>query len=142
MSGLDKDTRKVIVITIRKYPERKKMLEEMQEDIILSKGTDSGHTNFDTEYSKPQSVTEAKALKLNNKYYTRLRAEVKAVEKVFRNLKPEHQKVIYERFWKNPKKPPMAYYKMDCYYSRAQMQKIVSLMVEKVGKEIGLVENE
>lgn len=130
---------KVIEITIRRYPEQKKKLDEMLEDIILTSGTDSGQTNFDTEYSKPQSMTESKAFKLNSGYYARLKRQVNAVETVYKNLRPEEQKVIDKRYWTDPEhKIPYAH--LDCDYSEIQMKRIVFKTFYQVGVLIGEIE--
>lgn len=136
---IDNKSWKVIEITIRRYPEQKRKLEEMLEDIVLTKGSDSGKTNFDTEYSKPQSVTESKALKLNSGYYARIKRQVNAVENVYNNLRPEEQKVIAARYWTDPdKKIPYAY--LNCDYSEIQMKRIVLKVFYQVGVLIGEIE--
>lgn len=136
---IDSKTWKVIEIAIRRHPEQKKKLEEMLEDIILSKGTDSGKTNFDTEYIKPQSVTESKAFKLNSGYYARLKRQVSAVEKVYNNLRPEEQKVIRYRYWTDPERK-IPYAHLDCDYSEIQMKRIVKKTFYQVGVLIGEIE--
>lgn len=136
---IDSKTWKVIEIAIRRYPEQKKKLEEMTEDIILSHGEDSGKTNFDTEYVKPQSVTESKAMKLNSGYYARLKRKVKAVEKAYNSLRPEEQKVIKCRYWSDPERK-IPYENLDCNYSRAQMQRIVQKTFYQVGVLMGELE--
>lgn len=136
---IDSKTWKVIEIAIMRYPEHKKKLKEMEEDIILSHSQDSGRTNFDTEYIKPQSVTESKAMKLNSGYYARLKRKVKAVEKAYNSLLPEEQKVIKCRYWINPR-VKIPYEKLDCNYSKAQMQRIVQKTFYQVGVNMGELE--
>lgn len=130
---------KVIEITIRRYPEQKRKLNEMLEDIVLTKGSDSGKTNFDTEYSKPQSVTESKALKLNSGYYSRLKRQVNAVENVYNSLRPEERKVIKQRYWTDPERK-IPYAHLNCNYSEIQMKRIVLKTFYQVGILIGEIE--
>lgn len=136
---IDSKTWKVIEFAIKCYPEQKKKLEEMTEDIILSHGGDSGKTNFDTEYIKPQSVTESKAMKLNSGYYARLKRKVTAVEKAYNNLRPEEQMVIRKRYWSDPERK-IPYAHLNCNYSEVQMKRIVKKTFYQVGVLMGEIE--
>lgn len=138
---IDNKSWKVIEIAIRRYPEQKKKLNEMLEDIVLTKGSDSGKTNFDTEYSKPQSVTESKAIKLNSGYYARLKRQVYAVENVYNSLRPEEQKVIAKRYWTDPERK-IPYAHLNCDYSEIQMKRIVLKTFYQVGILIGEIESQ
>lgn len=85
---------------------------------------------------KPQSVTEAKALKLTLPMPTESR--INAVENVYRNLQPEEQKVIRVRYWTRGKRKPIPYSRMpQCSYSERQMHRIVNKVIWQVGRYIG-----
>lgn len=136
---IDNKSWKVIEITIRRYPEQKKKLSEMLEDIVLSKGSCTSATKFDTEYSKPQSMTESKALKLNSGYYARIKRQVNAVESVYNSLKPEEQKVIAKRYWTDSERK-IPYAHLDVNYSEIQMKRIVLKTFYQIGILIGEIE--
>lgn len=136
---IDNKSWKIIEIAILRYPSQKKKLQELLEDIVLSKGQPSGKTNFDEEYSKPQSVTEAKAMKLNSAYYKKLKKEVDAVEKVYNSLPEIEKKIMKTRYWSNPKKK-IPYVDIDCGYSERQMKRIIFRIIFRVGVELGELE--
>lgn len=136
---VEKRTWSAIETVIWRYPEQKKKLAEMLEDIVYSSGTDSGKTNFDTESVKPQSVVEAKAFKLQSKYYKRLEMNVNAVKAVYESMNESERKVIAQRYWKNPnKKTP--YSNIESGYSERQMCRITRRMIYQVGLKIGEIE--
>lgn len=142
MGAINKKAWRSIELTIMRYPEQKKKLNDMAEDIILGKSAAAGKTNFDSEYAKPQSVTESKALKLNsNKYYQRIKRNVSAIESVYSSFPVMAKKIIAERFWSIPdhRKP---YTKIDVPYSEVQMKRIVKKMIHDVGVALGELENE
>ena len=92
------------------------------------------------EENKPQSVTEAKALKMTSAYAYRNKQEIEAVEFCYNNLRPEEQKVIRERYWTGDGKKPDPYLQITrTKYSERQMKRIVFKMVYQVGKYIGEV---
>lgn len=137
---IDNKSWQIIEIAIMRHPLQKKKLQELLEDIVLSKGQPGGSkTNFDEDYSKPQSVTEAKAMKLNSAYYKKLKKEVDAVEKVYNSLNSIEQKIMSKRFWSNPKKK-IPYIHIDCGYSERQMKRIVFRIIYRVGIELGEIE--
>lgn len=114
-----------ITLVIRRYPERKKELQEVLEDIIYTKGEDSGKTNFDTEYSKPQSVTESKAIKLQSGYYKKLKHEIDSVERIYNSLSASERIIMSKRYWSDPAKV-VKYLDIECGYSERQMKRIVA----------------
>lgn len=138
---IDSKSWKIIEITIMRYPELKKKLAELSEDIILTKGSSKSKTNFDTEYSKPQSVTESKALKLNSGYYQRVEKQVKAVENVYNTLLPAEQKVVRLRYWSDPERK-VPYLQIDSGYSERHMKRIIYKVIYRVGILLGEIEYE
>lgn len=136
---IDNKSWRIIEIAIMRYPSQKKKLQEALEDIVLTKGQPSGKTNFDTEYSKPQSVTEAKAMKLSGKYYEKLKKEVEAVEKVYGSLTDVEQQIMRERYWSSPEKK-VPYVNIECGYSERQMKRIIFKIIFQVGIELGEIE--
>lgn len=140
MGAINRNAWRAIEITIMRYPEQKAKLNDMTEDIILGKSAAAGKTNFDSEYAKPQSVTESKAFKLNsNRYYLRIKKNVSAVESALSSLSCMEKKVIAERYWTNNghKKP---YTKINVPYSERQMKRINQKMILKVGLALGELE--
>ncbi len=134
---LNRDSWKIIELIIMRYPEKKKEYDEYVSDIINSSSPSEGHIGSSEEYSKPQSVTEAKALKLSNAYARKLKKEIDAVEFVYRGLSEEEKKVMRIRYWSNRyKKTP--YLKMSqCSYSERQMKRIVLKIIIQVGRYLG-----
>ena len=134
---IERESWKIVELIIRRYPYKKKEYEEYISEIMASSPA-AGVTITDSEdYSKPQSVTEAKALKMNSVYADRLKKQIEAVELVYNNLRPEEQKVMRIRFWTDRyKKTP--YLKMKSVsYSERQMKRIVKKIIVRVGKYIG-----
>lgn len=134
---LNRDSWKIIELIIMRYPEKKKEYEEYVSDIINSSTPSDGHVGSSEEYIKPQSVTEAKALKLSNAYVNKLKKEIDAVEFVYNGLSEEKKKVMRVRYWSNRyKKTP--YLKMShCGYSERQMKRIVFEIINLVGRYLG-----
>ena len=89
------------------------------------------------DYSKPQSVTEAKALKMNSVYADKIKKEIEAVELVYNNIRPEEKKVMEIRFW-TERDRNIPFNKMEgIAYSERQMRRITKKIIMKVGKYIG-----
>lgn len=126
---------RIIEIILLRYPDIKKEYEEYISNIMGSSG--SSPKTPDEDYSRPQSVTEAKALKMNSAYAERLKKEIEAVELAYRDLRPEEQKVIRIRYWSGYK-TAVPYDKMpNCNYSDRQMKRIVKKTVLKIGRYVG-----
>lgn len=134
---LRRDSWKIIELIIMRYPEKKKEYEEYISDVVLSSGTAEGYLGSSDDYTKPQSVTEAKALRLTNAYVSRLKKEINAVEFVYNGLNDEEKKVMRTRYWSDRyKKTP--YLKMSqCSYSERQMKRIVFEIISQVGRYLG-----
>lgn len=137
---IDKNTWRIIELIIVNYETYKKRLSDFEDEVILSSGSPAANIkNYDEDYTKPQSITELKALKLNNKYYGNLKTKINAIEKSYNMLRQEEQKVISERFWKYGKRTP--YIKLiDVSYSETQMKRIVKKMIILVAKELGEIQ--
>lgn len=126
---------RIVEIILLRYPRQKQEYEECIQDIMTSSGS---RPEYDGEYSKPQSVTEAKALKLyGSAYMDRMKKEIEAVELACKDLRPEEQKVIRDRYWRG-RRTPLPYDRMpDCHYSTRQMKRIVRKTVLRIGRYMG-----
>lgn len=134
---IDHDTWKMIEIIIRRYPAAKKEYNEYIDQVMTSSSAPATGVNFSTDYSKPQSVTEAKALKMTSKRAETLKKQIEAVELVYSNLKPEEQKVMENRFWSDRRRN-IPYTKIkDAAYSERQMKRIIKRIISKVGVYLG-----
>lgn len=134
---INKRSWRIIEIILLRYPEKKKEYEEYISDILSFTGS-SENRNPEEENNKPQSVTEAKALKMSSVYAERTKKEIEAVEFVYRNLKPEEQSVIRERYWERGLRKPVPYLQIkDTSYSERQMKRIVWKTIFQVGRYIG-----
>ena len=139
-SRIDSDIWKTIEIVIRTYPENKRKMEEYARDIAEARGNYGFSMGIQEDYSKPQSYTEAKALRLaSSEYYRQLKKEVEAVELSYNALTETGKRIIRIRFWSSRKKVP--YLKIEnTGYSERQMKRIVYRMIESVGRYIGKIE--
>lgn len=134
---IDRDAWHIIEIIIRRYPVSKKEYDAYIDQVMASSPNHSTGVNFSEDYSKPQSVTEAKALKMTSKRAERLKKEIGAVERAYNSLKPEEQKVIKIRFWSDRRRN-MPYTKIDeVAYSERQMRRIVKKIILQVGIYLG-----
>lgn len=77
---IDRDAWHIVEIIIRRYPISKKEYSEYIDQVMASSINHSAGVNFTEDYIKPQSVTEAKALKMTSKRAERLKKEIGAVE--------------------------------------------------------------
>lgn len=133
---IERESWKIIELIIRRYPDKKKEYEDYMTEIMCSSQSD-GTKGVSEEYTKPQSVTEAKALKMNSAYMDMIKKQIEAVEFVYSNLRPEEQKVMRTRYWTDRKRN-IPYLKMTgCSYSEKQMKRIVYKIIIQVGKYIG-----
>lgn len=131
---------RIIELKIRNYPKNKKRYEEYVSDIMSNTGIRGNYKTKREEDNKPQSVTEAAALRMTSKYADRLKKEIEAIELVYNNLPAEEQKIMRLRFWKDTRKNT-PYLKMaECHYSERQMKRIVFKIIYQVGKYLGQVE--
>lgn len=135
---IEKEAWKITELIIRRYPDKKREYEQYISDIMASTAA-AGVTMHRSheDYSKPQSVTEAKALKMTSVYADRLKKQIEAVEFVYNNLKPEEQKVMRIRFWTDRSRN-IPYLKIkDVSYSERQMKRIVYKIIVQVGMYLG-----
>lgn len=137
---IDKDTRRIIELNIINYNIYKRRLKEYEQDIIFCNGSDAHITHYDNEYTKPQSVTEAKALKLNNAYYKCLKHKISAIERAYNQLNSDERKVIENRYWKNSKSKIPYTNIIDVAYSERSMKRIVSKVITLVGYYLGEIQ--
>jgi len=133
---VEREAWKIVELTIRRYPAKKQEYEQYLTEIMTSSSSGEGK-NQNGDYSKPQSVTEAKALKMTSAYADRLKKQIEAVEFVYGNLKPEEQKVMRIRFWTDRNRN-VPYLKMKSVsYSERQMKRIVYKIIVQVGRYLG-----
>ena len=131
----ERESWRIIEMIIRRYPDKKREYEEYISD-IMSSSTGDDYIGIDSG-NRPQSVTEAKALKMNSAYMDRIKKEIYAVERVYNGLRDEEQKVMRERFWSMRKKN-VPYLKIrSASYSERQMKRIVYKIIYQVGRIIG-----
>lgn len=132
---LERDSWRIIEFIIRRYPDKKREYEEYISD-IMSSSTSDGYQGTE-ESNKPQSVTEAKALKMTSAYADRLKKEIEAVEFVYNGLRDEEKKVMRERYWTDRRRN-IPYLKMtQNSYSERQMKRIVFKVITLVGRYLG-----
>lgn len=132
---LERDSWRIIELIIRRYPDKKREYEEYISDIMSSTTSDGYQGNG--ESNKPQSVTEAKALKMTSAYADRIKKEIEAVEFVYNGLKVEEQKVMRERYW-TERRRNIPYLQMtQNSYSERQMKRIVYRIICQVGRYLG-----
>lgn len=122
-------------MVIRRYPDNKRDYEEYVSDIMGSSAGD-GYQGTESD-NKPQSITEAKALKMTSAYMDRIKKEIAAVESVYNSLREEEKKVMRERYWTDRRRN-IPYLKMtQNSYSERQMQRIVQTIIYQVGRHLG-----
>lgn len=139
MGMLKRDNWRIIETILLRYPETKRIYNEYVEDVMSNTGSGNIYRNSDEESLRPQSVTEAGALRMTSKYAERLKNEINAVEFVYSNLRTEEQKVIRLRYWSGRK--PVPYLKIsESSYSERQMKRIVYKVIVQVGKYIGEIQ--
>ena len=134
---IDRIEWRIIELKIRNYPKNKEKYEEYISDIMSKSGSSSQYKVKREEDHKPQSVTEAAALKMTSKYAERLKKEIEAIEFVYNNLRPEEQKIMRMRFWSNPKRTIPYLQITNVSYSERQMKRIVFKIILQVGRYLG-----
>ena len=134
---IDRDAWHIVEIIIRRYPISKKEYSEYIDQVMASSINHSAGVNFTEDYIKPQSVTEAKALKMTSKRAERLKKEIGAVELAYNSLKPEEQKVIKIRLWSDRRSNMPNTKKYEVAYSERQMRRIVKKIILQVGIYLG-----
>lgn len=133
---IERESWKIIELIIRRYPDKKKEYEEYLSDIIM--GSSPGDTYLgNEENNRPQSVTEAKALKMTSAYMDRLKREIYAVETVYSGLRDDEKKIMRERFWTDRKKNVPYLRIQSVSYSERQMKRIVLKIISQVGRFLG-----
>lgn len=134
---IDHDTWHMIEIVIRKYPAAKKEYEQYIDKVMTSTSAPAAGVKYSEDYSKPQSITEAKALKMTSARAETLKKQIEAVELVYGNLKPEEQKVMKNRFWSDRRRN-IPYTKIEkVAYSERQMRRIIKKVIVQVGVYLG-----
>lgn len=133
-------TWRITELKIRQYPQKKKEYEEYISDIMSNTGSSIKYKSKKEGDNKPQSTVEAAALKMSSRYADKAKKDIEAIEYVYNNLKPEEQKIMRVRFWRDPKKST-PYLKMkECAYSERQMKRIVFKIINQVAKQLGEIQ--
>lgn len=132
---IEKESWKIIELIIRRYPDKKREYEEYISD-IMSSSTSDDYIGSSSD-NKPQSVTEAKALKMTSAYMDKIKREIYAVETVYGGLKEEEKKVMRERFWTDRKRNIPYLNIKSVSYSERQMKRIVYKIICQVGRFLG-----
>lgn len=86
---IEREAWKIVKLIIRRYPDKKKEYEQYIAEIMASSPATGMSIKGSEDYTKPQSIIEAKALKMTSVYAYRLKKQIEAVEFVYNNLKPE-----------------------------------------------------
>ncbi len=133
---IEREAWKITEMIIMRYPYKKKEYEQYISEIMSS----TGSNGISVSDNKPQSVTEAKALKMTSVYADRIKKQIEAVEFVYNNLRPEEQKVMRLRFWSSRKNKTPYLQMRDVSYSERQMRRIVYKIIVQVGKYIGEIQ--
>ena len=141
MGVVDRESWKIVELIIRRYPAAKKEYEQyISETVMTSPRAAVVRMAEDEDYTKPQSVTEAKALKMTSTYADRLKNQIEAVELVYDNLRPEEQKIMKARFWTDHNRN-IPYTKIrGVNYSEVQMRRIIKKIIIQVGKYLGEIQ--
>lgn len=134
---IERDSWRMIEIIIRRYPAKKREYEEYISDVMGATHSEEYLGSSNDDGYRPQSVTEAKALKMTSAYVDKLKTEIQAVEFVYNSLRPAEQKVMRERYWRNHKKNVPYEEMLETNYSRRQMQRIIKRIVSQVGRYLG-----
>ena len=134
---IKRDSWRIIETMLLRYPQRKKEYEEYIQDILSSTGSSDILYDPTRQEAKPQSVTEAKALKMNSAYADNAKKEIQAIEFAYGSLRPEEQTVIKIRYWTQGIKKPIPYLHIQSNYSERQMKRIVLKTIWQIGRYIG-----
>lgn len=139
---INKDSWNIINRVIRRYPESKERYKDALEAAIYPGASEGNPYEVGHDYTKPVSITEAAALRLNKPYYDRLKKEIEAVENAYNLFDAEDQKLIQRRYWsdRNRNKP---YIKIiDIPASEPTMRRICRRFIMTVGRNLGEIEAE
>lgn len=136
---IPKEVKLDIERVLRRYPQNKKRLESLYEDIILTTHPTESKGDSTSE-NKPQSVTEGKALQLMNPYYDRIRREVKAVEHATEGLDKTKMDIIRIRYWSSDGK--VAFKSIDVPYASGTMRFLTRKVLYDIGIYMGLIRRE
>lgn len=135
MRKVQKDSWAIIERVIRRYPESKM---EYDATVESSMNNSSGKNNTQPRGNAVGNPTESIALKLHTPRMERLFREIEAVEAVYNELPPEHQKVIRMRFWSDRSRN-MPYLQVERFvdYKEGQIKRISQRFVRNLGKKLG-----
>lgn len=134
---IDHETWHIIELIIRRYPAIKKQYGEYIDQVMTSSPAPAAGLQYSEDYCRPQSVTEAKALKMTSPRAETLKKQIEAVELVYNNLNTEEKKLMEKRFWSDQRRN-IPYTKIKGVdYSERQMKRIIKRIILKVGVYLG-----
>ena len=137
MGKIPKDSWAIIERVIRRYPESKMEYDDTLE-ISMHDSPGKNNTQILRGGNTVGNPTERIALKLHTPRMERLSREIKAVEEVYNELPPEHQKVIRTRYWSDrSRNKPYLWVARFVDYEEGQIKRISQKFVRKVGKKLG-----
>lgn len=140
---ISQDSWRIIELVIKRHCIQEVRLKQEYEK-AMTKSPGNGKTNYDTEFSKPQSIEESFVLKIDNPRYKRLYNEVKAFDRVYNSLPDTSKQILKLRYWdfKHPSWKALSYTSIDVGYSERQMKRIVRKIIYDIGIHLGEIEKE
>ena len=141
---ISRDSWNIIQRVIRRYPDTKRRYQDAL-DAAMYPGTKESTGNpyaVDPDYTKPVSIVEAAALRLESPYVQRLKKEIEAIETAYNNLDAEEQSLIRARYWTDRNKNQQYYKMFKMPFAEITMKRICRKFIANVGRNIGEIENE
>ena len=141
---IGRDSWNIIQRVIRRYPESKRKYQDALDAAMYPGASESKGDPYEVnpDYTKPVSITEAAALRLNSPYVQRLKKEIEAVETAFNNLDSGEQSLIRARFWVDQNKNQQYHKLFELPYAEITMKRICRKFIANVGLSMGEISNE
>ena len=132
------EIRNFIEYQIRYFPENRKLLKEMKEDMIPSQISQYGHKtggNFDSE----KRPTEETAIKIaSDRYIFQLELTVSAIESVYEKLTDIDKEIIRLKYWSGELTPEGIALKLNM--DKATMYRHLNTIITEIGRRLGYVD--
>lgn len=141
---ISRDSWNIIQRVIRRYPDTKRRYQDAL-DAAMYPGTKESTGDpyaVDPDYTKPASIVEAAALRLESPYVQRLKKEIEAIETAYNNLDAEEQSLIRARYWTDRNKNQQYYKMFQLPFAERTMKRICRKFIANVGRNMGEIENE
>lgn len=136
---ISRDSWNIIQRVIRRYPETKRRYQDALDVAmfpgVCGDGSDSNEA--DPDYTKPVSITEAAALRLNAPYVQRLKKEIEAIESAIDNLNPDERVIISTRYWTDRNRNQQYQKMFKLPFSEMTMRRVCRRFIIAVGRKIG-----